>query len=161
MTIRRFFFAAAFLAGFAFSATASAAQSSDIVGGWRLTSNPGDSAIFTFLSNGTYMQAEDQLPPGDPTGQNGMERGTFNWNPISGAFSSVTLVDTNGQWGLSNPMGPLTVSVNGNLMTVIDGAETSTFERVAAIPEPETYAMMLAGLGLLGFTARRRRQQVA
>ena len=27
-----------------------------------------------------------------------------------------------------------------------------------AIPEPETYAMMLAGLGLLGFVARRRRQ---
>lgn len=27
-----------------------------------------------------------------------------------------------------------------------------------AIPEPETYAMLLAGLGLLGFTARRRKQ---
>lgn len=30
---------------------------------------------------------------------------------------------------------------------------------VAAIPEPESYAMMLAGLGLLGFVARRRRTQ--
>jgi hypothetical protein len=28
---------------------------------------------------------------------------------------------------------------------------------VAAIPEPETYALLLAGLGLLGFAARRRR----
>lgn len=27
---------------------------------------------------------------------------------------------------------------------------------VAAIPEPETYAMMIAGLGLLGFAARRK-----
>ena len=27
----------------------------------------------------------------------------------------------------------------------------------APIPEPETYAMMLAGLGLLGFTAKRRK----
>ena len=32
---------------------------------------------------------------------------------------------------------------------------------VGNIPEPETYAMMLAGLGLLGFTARRRKQKAA
>jgi hypothetical protein len=30
---------------------------------------------------------------------------------------------------------------------------------VAAVPEADTYAMMLAGLGLLGFMARRRQQQ--
>lgn len=29
---------------------------------------------------------------------------------------------------------------------------------IAAVPEPETYAMLLAGLGALGFVARRRRQ---
>jgi hypothetical protein len=28
---------------------------------------------------------------------------------------------------------------------------------IPAVPEPETYAMMLAGLGLMGFVARRRR----
>ena len=27
-----------------------------------------------------------------------------------------------------------------------------------AVPEPETYAMLLAGLGLMGFVARRRRR---
>ena len=31
-------------------------------------------------------------------------------------------------------------------------------QNIPAVPEPETYAMMLAGLGLLGFVARRRRQ---
>jgi hypothetical protein len=31
----------------------------------------------------------------------------------------------------------------------------------APVPEPETYAMMLAGLGLLGFVARRRKQEDA
>jgi hypothetical protein len=27
---------------------------------------------------------------------------------------------------------------------------------VAAVPEPETYGMLLAGLGLVGFAARKR-----
>lgn len=31
---------------------------------------------------------------------------------------------------------------------------------ISAVPEPETYAMLLAGLGLLGFAARRRQQNV-
>ncbi len=29
---------------------------------------------------------------------------------------------------------------------------------IAAVPEPETYAMLIAGLGLVGFAARRRKQ---
>ena len=32
---------------------------------------------------------------------------------------------------------------------------------VNAVPEPETYAMLLAGVGLLGFVARRRKQALA
>ena len=34
-----------------------------------------------------------------------------------------------------------------------------TLSAVAAVPEPETYALMLAGLGVLGFIARRRKAQ--
>ena len=34
-------------------------------------------------------------------------------------------------------------------------------ECVAPVPEPESYAMLLAGLGLLGFMARRRKQKEA
>ena len=33
-----------------------------------------------------------------------------------------------------------------------------TYNFVVAVPEPETYAMMIAGLGLMGFVARRRKQ---
>jgi len=32
---------------------------------------------------------------------------------------------------------------------------------IAAVPEPETYAMLLAGLGLMGFVARRRKNPAA
>ena len=40
------------------------------------------------------------------------------------------------------------------------GESTLTITTVGAIPEPETYAMMLAGLGLLGFVAGRRKQNL-
>lgn len=54
---------------------------------------------------------------------------------------------------------------NGKLTNGLDiGSLTGVYETwyirgaVAAVPEPETYAMMLAGLGLIGFSARRRKQ---
>lgn len=34
---------------------------------------------------------------------------------------------------------------------------TKNVTEVAAVPEPQTYAMLLAGLGLMGFVARRRK----
>jgi hypothetical protein len=41
----------------------------------------------------------------------------------------------------------------------LTGESLSNFRAYAApIPEPETYAMMIAGLGLVGFMARRRKQ---
>lgn len=51
--------------------------------------------------------------------------------------------------------GPLTLIVNG---TSGANASYSGTLNVTAVPEPETVALMLAGLGVLGFVARRRRQ---
>lgn len=42
----------------------------------------------------------------------------------------------------------------GNAVRYSDLATGGT---ITAVPEPETYAMMLAGLGMLGFAARRKR----
>ncbi len=45
-----------------------------------------------------------------------------------------------------------------NVAVLSDTIASSVVFTVNAVPEPETYAMMLAGLGLMGFVARRRKQ---
>ncbi len=44
-------------------------------------------------------------------------------------------------------------STDANQTALIDSVSITT-----AVPEPETYAMMLAGLGAIGFLSRRRKQ---
>lgn len=48
--------------------------------------------------------------------------------------------------------------VNVHTVTNPDGAVRGQLIEVSAIPEPSTYAMLLAGLGMVGFLARRRSQ---
>jgi hypothetical protein len=57
------------------------------------------------------------------------------------------------------------IGLNANALAYINsnlGNNTVAFGgAVGAIPEPETYAMMLAGLGLLGWVSRHRKQEAA
>ncbi len=78
------------------------------------------------------------------------------------AFSIYNFVETRLSDGSTTPTASAGVfslesmSINTN----IRGAGTLSIVTpsiAAAVPEPESYAMMLAGLGLLGFTARRKK----
>ena len=53
--------------------------------------------------------------------------------------------------------GDYSINLAYDLGTVLAGhSVTIGYEYIMAVPEPETYAMLLAGLGLIGFSARRR-----
>jgi Ca2+-binding RTX toxin-like protein len=89
-----------------------------IVGSWVLNES-GSKAVVTFLSDGTYLMAEDGDPVLSPGGVDGMERGTYTWDPMTGAFDTVTTVDTNGEWGFSDS-AVLTMQVAGTILTGTD-----------------------------------------
>ena len=45
-----------------------------------------------------------------------------------------------------------------NVKAYLDGSDLHLSAAVAAVPEPESYAMLLAGLGMIGFMARRNKR---
>jgi hypothetical protein len=90
----------------------------------------------------------------------------FGSNTFSGfdqTITSFSLFSNNGfsadfLTGFSFTSNSITLDTNNGS---VPGGNSSTavfiINGVAPIPEPETYAMMLAGLGLIGFAARRRK----
>ena len=61
------------------------------------------SRVLVLLDDGSYYFAQDgdSSPAGDPNGIDGIEKGTWTWNAVTGNFSTSTTVDTNRDWGLN------------------------------------------------------------
>ena len=114
------------------AATATLTQQFAILGSWFIQgeSGPNSLGVFTAMADGTFMVTGDSSL--DPTDRNGMEHGTYIWNPATGAFSATVTVDTNGAYGLSgtNPPMTATISNNGNTLTFTDGAGPVALSRV-------------------------------
>lgn len=77
-------------------------------------------------------------------------------DPANASFVDMIVTD-----GDLAPEGLTTYTMGGISYLAIanETSGTTTVYSLAAVPEPETYAMLLAGLGLIGFTARRRKQK--
>lgn len=114
----------------------------------------GNSVVTVFqttASNGFFTAGTEPSDYADRTtfgviGFNFVADGSSKINP--GTTSMVQIIRTNartfesGNFGLLNGIG-----------------DNATGFGVSAVPEPETYAMMLAGLGLMATIARRRKSK--
>ena len=99
------------------------------------------------------------------TARNGLDITGFSLFDDSGEILAGTMLQ-NGRidsWSLSADTlaaGSYYVQVQGTVLSQAAGKYYANVA-LAPVPEPETYAMMLAGLGLLGVTARRRSKKQA
>jgi len=89
------------------------------IGGWvgGDANAPDSSLIFVGLPDGTYFMAHDNDRVAEPGGRDGLETGTFTWDPFTGQISGVPTVDTDGDLGFSNPQGPVFIHPSADDLT--------------------------------------------
>jgi hypothetical protein len=116
-------------------------SANDIVGAWfegDITATDS-STVGVFMSNLTYFIASDQGTDGGG-GLPGIERGTYTWDLATGAFTSNTALNTDGDNGLSGTPLVTNITITSGVLSAYDGSETTTLYSVTAVPEPSTYA---------------------
>jgi hypothetical protein len=118
-------------------------------------SGAGGATPYTWQSASAVLQAGHTYSVqasgygSDQIGNNGIS-GSIGFDTLGGA-----LTQGSARWANSSALG-------------VAGTDTGPFTFAAGnvqlaqpVPEPETYAMLLAGLGLIGGIARRRKQKTA
>jgi hypothetical protein len=137
-----------------FSNNASSQNGIDRFTGWdfsSLAASPIDVyQTATASANGYFLAGTESSDTADRTGL-----GVIGFNFIPNAASKIEpgkvsftqLIHTNAIYYTAGNFG------------LLDGVASNAQGFAAAVPEPETYAMMLAGLGLMATIARRRKSK--
>jgi hypothetical protein len=127
----------------------------------KFDTDPGAAAVYTTSS--TFTNVETHWPDNAFWSSAGRRVGAGP--ALSGEFGvqnseNPKFADSGFGYVPGNGLYDIQMSVVDNSGWVPYTVGTTTIQ-VQVVPEPETYAMMLAGLGLLGFIARRRKQNLA
>lgn len=145
-------------------ASSSSAFANDVVGAPAFT---GLTSTFSALhSAGAFTDTFTFMMPGITSADASVitiGAGVADIDFLSATLNSMPLALTMDASGFVEVLyTPSSYAVTGPLTLVVKGmsganASYSGTLNVTAVPEPETVALMLAGLGVMGFVARRRR----
>ena len=133
------------------------------------TENPATASFLSTWFGGTPpagLQIGNYTGSGVGLSQSGDAVNIYNGSGVLqasvsfGASDSVSPYQTfDNAAGLTGTITQLSVAgTNGAFVATNDAQEIGSPGTIAAVPEADTYTMMLAGLGVVGFAARRTRK---
>jgi len=135
----------------------SASGTVELLPGTSFTMNPdgAPNSIVTASGYGYFNPMGSVIADG----HNGFAGGAFKIGALVGTLSATP---TAGDWFLIGYSKQLTLASAGHIYAAVNETyavnDSGAFSvTVTAVPEPESYALFLAGLGLMGLAAHRRR----
>jgi len=129
---------------------------------WRTSqvqSVTGNSSLDYLATQGSWNALGNWYIGGDGDPSGNLSQLSF-FQYVGSAATTVHNGTASGTFTLGP--GDYTIFVGGDDIVAKSATDAATLYgvslNVAAVPEPETYAMLMAGLGLLGVVARRKKQ---